>query len=247
MLPRNIDVYTIMKNEVFMVKYFLRHYSRFANKIFVFDDDSTDGTREILAQYPQVELCPLKKHGIDDIYFRSIYQTEYRTRSRGQAEWVMCVDIDEFIHHRRLVKKLAECKENKIQIIKCDGYSMISNNPPEKDGQIYDEIRDGISDVWMCKACVFDPAVDIHFRIGRHGFDIATPYKVSDATGIKLLHYRYLGEEYCIKRSARNVSLLSESNKKWKLGVHNFPESNYYHSKNWYDSVRMGSEVKRCV
>jgi len=41
----------------------LRHYETVAERIFVWDDQSDDGTTEMLKAHPLVTLLPLKHHG----------------------------------------------------------------------------------------------------------------------------------------------------------------------------------------
>ena len=49
-----IHVYNIVHNEEFLLPYYLRHYEQFADKIFIFDDESTDRTAEIAKAHPKV-------------------------------------------------------------------------------------------------------------------------------------------------------------------------------------------------
>src|ERR1700722_20355846 len=51
-----IHVYSICWNERRMIEYFLRHYETFAERIVIYDDDSDDGTKEILLAHNKVEV-----------------------------------------------------------------------------------------------------------------------------------------------------------------------------------------------
>jgi len=51
-----VHVYTICWNESRVIDYFLRHYEPIAERIVVYDEDSTDDTREILTAHRNVEL-----------------------------------------------------------------------------------------------------------------------------------------------------------------------------------------------
>jgi hypothetical protein len=48
-----VHVYTICWNESRVIEYFLRHYEQFAERVVVYDENSTDGTKEILAAHRQ--------------------------------------------------------------------------------------------------------------------------------------------------------------------------------------------------
>src|SRR5262245_9842041 len=86
-------------NEAPMLPYFFRHYDPLVDRYFVYDDGSTDGSRELLRQHPKVSLRSFESSGdsfVDSA--RSFYDTAWQ-ESRGQADWVMLVNIDEHLHH----------------------------------------------------------------------------------------------------------------------------------------------------
>ena len=230
-----VDLYTILRNEEKILPYYLRHYSQFVDKIFVFDDDSTDRTKEILSQNSKVTILKPEMHGIDDHYFRSLYATAFRTRSKGAADWVICVDADEIIYHPDILSILQKCKNEGFSIIKCEGWTMFSDSFPQNGDQIYDEIKTGVPDVWQGKPVILSPEINIKFHYGRHNvYLLEEGLRIAESTGIKLLHYRYLGDQYCEERHLNNTERLSEKNRRGKLGRHNFKDSNYIHGMKWY-------------
>ena len=205
-----IDVYTTIYNEDVILPYFLRHYESFAQRIFVFFDKSPDNSEKILRQHPKVTLFELKEHGINEGYWTSQIWTRYEEFSRGKADYVICVDADEFVYHPHLIKVLEQEKKKGTLLIKPEGFIMFSETLPTTSGQIYEEIKDGIPDAWSCKSIIFDPEIYIRYRKGRHGAARArlngVGVSVEKNTGLKLLHYRYLGKEYFEKRDRRNFS-----------------------------------------
>ncbi len=136
-----VDVYSIMRNEIKILPYFLRHYETFADRIFVWDDGSDDGTREILDAHPKVNVLPLNLGRADDVYFVNHLWPQYKEISRGYADWVMCVDADEFIYHPNLMEKLEELGSKGVKRICCRGFTMYHPKFPTTTGQIYDEIK----------------------------------------------------------------------------------------------------------
>jgi len=242
-----VHVYTIMRNEKRILPYYFRHYLPFVDKFFIYDDYSDDGTREYLAQFDNVVVDSVKDkygnevHGIDDMTFRRVYNKSYQYWSRGKrgnADFVICCDADEFIYHPNIVQRLEELKVDGTMIIKPTGYTMFSDTFPSTDKQIYDVIKTGVKDVWYDKPILFNPTVNIRFDIGRHGmrhdfFNLANT-RIGENTGIKLLHYRYLGAEYAKARSDVGWERMSDFNKKHGLAKHMAPDSNYFHSARWF-------------
>ena len=191
-----IDVYSNMYNEEVIVSYWLRHYETIADRIFIWDDDSTDATRKILVKNSKVTFLPMEKHGDDDGYWTTTLFPQYEKYSRGLADWVIIADADEFIYHPHLLDVLRQEKEKGTQIIQCAGYTMISEKLPTTAGQIYDEIKLGLPDGMESKWTIHSPDITIRFGRGRHGPVHNHGAYVRDRhTGIKLLHYRYFGDE----------------------------------------------------
>lgn len=206
-----IDVYSVMYNEEFILPYFLRHYETIADRIFVWEDNSTDNTRKILEAHPKVTILPMDKHGDNDIYWVTELFPQYEIYS-PLADWVIIADADEFVYHPELLKYLKEEKEKGTRLLQCAGFSMVSDHLPTTSGQIYDEIQLGLPDKLESKWTIFSPDIWIRFHKGRHGRPrrkyCGNAHRNSD---IKLLHYRYMGEKFYEDRNIRNVERMELS------------------------------------
>ena len=192
--------------------YFLRHYSQFAGKIVVYDDKSDDGTHDILAAHPLVELRELPWTGIDDQQSVDLF----RECANEPADWSMCVDVDEFIYRPELMRVLAEIKEH---VIRAEGWQMLGSKLPDTDGQLYDEIKEGVRDERYDKAIICRPRCGISWDAGRHYYHGPIARKDS---GIKLLHFRYFGYRYAELRASEHGNRLSENNRQRGWGMHVF-------------------------
>jgi len=196
-----IHVYSIVRNDSYILPYFLRHYSTFADKIFIFDDHSTDDTREIASRTPNVECLPFEyNRGMNEEDFNDCFEKSYKKYSRGVADWVICVDSDELIYSPNIKEALAGHRERGHQILKSTGYMMVSEKLPSCTGQIYEESNLGVKFPGYDKPVIFDPSLDIKFGEGRHSVTPPKGVKIEKAE-ILLLHYRYLSRDYFIKRS----------------------------------------------
>jgi hypothetical protein len=204
-----IDVYFTVYNDEVILPYFLKHYSSFANRIFAFYDESTDRTKEILSQNPKVTIIDVEEHGINEGYWTKKLWTKYENLSRGKADYVMLVDTDEFIYHPNLIEVLKREKELGTQVIQPEGFFMMSDKFPTTNGQIYEEVKKGVPDFWSTKCCLFDPSIYIRFRTGRHSIakiQRNAIIKAGSEIGIKMLHYRYLGDKYIKERDIKDFN-----------------------------------------
>jgi len=130
-------LYTVCRNEELLMPYFLRHYSKFVDRIIVYDANSTDRTREIVSQQPQVELRRFDYcEKFDDVAFVEFTSKQY-LEARGRADWVIWVDADEFLFHNNITALLNSYLERGITLPLTQGYSMVSKEPPRGNLQIY--------------------------------------------------------------------------------------------------------------
>ena len=91
-----ITVLSWMRNEEDIVPFFLRHY-HFADEIIVWDNESTDRTKDILAKDKRVDIREWKTGGeMRDLELTKMKSEEYRKTGEG---WKFIVDADEFAWH----------------------------------------------------------------------------------------------------------------------------------------------------
>lgn len=216
-----IHVYSIQRNEAKVLPYWLRWYKTFAEKIFVFDDQSDDGSRDLLLKagcfvrdYPGTLL--------DDGAMADLFSTCYR--EDRSADVVMCVDADEFIWAPNLESVLTLALEH-CKVIEVMGYEMWAPAFPCGEHQIMEipQFQWGEPALWWYnggyKPCVFSPQVDMNFICGRHAKTNPTPALFTKT--IKLLHYRNLGYQYYLWHHERNAKRLSPERKDKTWGQHN--------------------------
>ena len=185
-----INVYSIVWNNEFILPHFLKHYEKFADRIFIIDDHSTDRTAEIAKAHPKVEYYEYGFEGLNEAEFNDTF--EFFT-GNSDADWVMVVDSDEFIEHPDIKNYLAN--EERWGILQTRGYMMVG-----KTGKLEDckAIRMKSWD----KPVVFQPGLDekfpVRFGDGRHS--IVSPHAVH-LSDLKLLHYKYPSREYYLERN----------------------------------------------
>lgn len=228
-----IWVYAICRNERLLIEYFLRHYSAFAEKIIIFDDDSDDGTREIIAACPNAELRDWPgDEGINDDQFQWFANTQWH-EARGKADWIFWVDVDEIVYHPKMLDLLASYHKNGVTGPQIAGYTMVSQGFPTTKGQIYDEVKTGFPDEIWTKQAVFREG--IHFNLGRHSLDRSRYNPRPSLTAeMKLLHYRALGKAYVWWRHNRNWNRLPQRCQRAGYGHNTAPSFRGEYSTEWF-------------
>lgn len=218
-----IHAHILAFNEEKILPFTLDYYSNLCEKIFVYDNMSTDSSDEIYARYPKVTVIKWSSNNeINEMNYINIKSNGYKQYSRD-ADWVIVCDCDEILYHSKLLDKLTYYKENGITVPKVNGHDMVSETFPEYDGvSITTKVKTG-SEVYapFCKNIIFNPKLDVEYGIGGHSFkcDKAT-YSVSPE--LKLLHYKFLGVEYVENIYKARMERLSEFNKQHKFGEHYF-------------------------
>lgn len=90
---------SIVKNEADIIEAFIRHTAAWVDRHLVFDHDSTDGTREILAAL-QREGLPITLFGDDAPGHLQQARSNHLTRLAAEshdADWILPLDADEIL------------------------------------------------------------------------------------------------------------------------------------------------------
>ena len=229
-------LYCICRNEAKFLPYFLRHYEPWVSKLIFYDDQSDDGTRQLITDCPKAELRDWPgTHGIVDDEFVEFANEQWK-EARGKAHWVVWVDADEILYHPNITELLVRYLHEGVEVPQVIGYTMVSQRFPTTSGQVYDEIRTGFRDgVWDKKA-VF--RAHMHWNVGRHSIDMSRFNPRSSATAeLKLLHYRCLGMQYLEWRHARNWERVPERCRALNLGTNCAPGHAEHHGVEWFRQI----------
>lgn len=205
-----IVTFTILKNESAILPFFLRHYSAFVDKIIIWDEQSTDGTREIIKACPKAELRDWDGKGIDDYKFKTFSEQAYK-EARGHFDWCIWPDVDEFIWAPDVRAVLAD--SNQFDAVTTAGFNMVHDGLPVDDGrQIWEIAPMGVNAPVYAKKIVFKPDKDLHWSTGKHHLECNVTLS---PPRLKLLHYRFLGETYTRERNARNYQSAVDKGHAW--------------------------------
>ena len=216
-----LHVYTMTWNEEYMIKYFLRYYETVAEKIFVIDDNSDDKTKEIVKSCSKATLLPYPfPTGFNEDEKTLCYGTEYRKHSRGQAEWVIIVDCDEFVVYQggELRPFLDKMRAQGRRALKPCGHFFASREIPNTDGQLFDAMPYHMRKCSWDKQVIFDPQLDVIFGPGSHDSTFSDSVQ-GRFCGLSLYHCCWLSKEWIREHYYKRLSRMTDAEYRKTFGI----------------------------
>lgn len=216
----SVTVITMVKNEEILLPFFFRHYERFADRILVHDNGSTDRTIELIKAHPKAELRLINTHGeFKDSALLSVKNMIYQMEP---DEWFFIVDCDEFIWHRDMLSYLKRCDDERVSLPRVAAYDMIGKEIPIDDGktQLWEIITNGFRRPFYDKQAVVNKDVKINYNAGCHECKPTGRVQYSKDVDLLLLHFAWLSEEYRIKRAEETAKVMSAENKSSGWSTH---------------------------
>ncbi|WP_270936843.1 glycosyltransferase family 2 protein [Falsiroseomonas oryzae] len=223
-----IHLYSICWNEAAMLGFFFRHYDPWVSRYVFYDDGSTDGTLDILAAHPRVEIRRFQR-SVPDSFVLSMQelQNDVWRESRGAADWVVITAVDEHLHHPRLVPFIEACHAAGVTAIPALGYQMVADAFPPPDTDLCRSLTLGAPHAPMSKLSLFRPdrLARTNFGRGRHRARPTGRVTFPERDELMLLHYKYLGEGYTAARHALLATGLGARDQASGWGGHYTAES----------------------
>jgi Glycosyl transferase family 2 len=186
-----------------MLPFFFRHYDKIVSRYVIFDDSSCDGSLELLRRHPKVEVRPFARSDPESFVLSELsLSNECWKLSRGCADWVIVVDIDEHVFHPDLPSLLRRYQDDGVTIVPALGYQMISEEFPPPDALLSGTYTWGAPCDTYSKLTFFNPdsVTEVNYAPGRHGAH-ATGHVIAPAyEELLLLHYKFLGFERTLTR-----------------------------------------------
>lgn len=217
-----IFVYVMCYNEEFMIPFFLQHY-HFADKIFVYDNESTDRSRELLMQDPRCTIITFKTQFNDKIH--QYIKNNCWKQHRGQCDYVIVCDMDEFLYTGIDIKQYLNTlkKANKTyDIFRMRGFNMVSlDDNLNPNIPLIEQVKCGVPSHNYSKNIIFNPnrVRDINYTVGAHSIRIQGRYNWGPM--LNLLHFKFIGGIDRVRRRYDEIKKrLSEVNLKRGYSVH---------------------------
>jgi hypothetical protein len=209
--------------------YYLRHYSSFASKIFLYDGGSSDRSVEIARSCPIAEVC-IYSFSVDKCSEHDLVWAKseaWKIHSRA-ADWIIACDIDEIIYHPHMLDYLGACKQAGITVISPTAFNIFSHDFVPTDNQIWADygkgLRAPLSDDGTSiydKMCVFDPGqiIEIGYEVGCHVAHPTGNVVSVRSDELKMFHYKHVGFDRLITKLRDRIARATDEDyeKKWVL------------------------------
>lgn len=217
-----VDLYAMCLNEARIIPYFMRHYSPLVDRFFILDNGSADGSVKLLLGDPRVSVRPFETEGDSFVDFSRTMLNGVWKASRGLADWVIVVELDEHLHHADLPAYLDHARQEGITAIRTIGYQMTADAFPAGAHAMWREVVQGVRDKTFDKLAIFQPDAvrETNFEAGRHGDDPEGLAVFDPHPQVKLLHYKNLGADYVCERNAALAGGLRERDASERWGAH---------------------------
>lgn len=202
-----VDVHVTCWNEERMLPFFLRHYEPIADQIFVYDDGSSDASRDILEGSSKTTVIAIDTRSAPSYVqaLQDVYDQCWK-RSRGRADWVVVGNVDEhYDHPLGLRRYLHGCRRTGVTAVPALGFEMVAPAFPGPGAHLRSVVRAGHPLAGLAKTCVFDPdkVLETNFAPGRHTASPTGTVVIPRRRSVRLLHYKWIGVEYVTQRHAQ--------------------------------------------
>lgn len=202
-----VEAFILAFNEAETIHLTIKHYQKFCGRIVIYDNFSTDNTREIA----EALGCEIRPFGIAGVLDDKEYlKVKNHCWKGSNADFVIVVDADEI-----LVPPVLWNKD--ITVYRTYGWNVFSNDLPNDN---WLEITEGLHDSNYSKLCCFNPkkVKEIGYVYGCHEAKPEGEIVYSNGA-LTLFHYKHVGgSKRVADRHALYASRRSEFNKRWKLG-----------------------------
>jgi glycosyltransferase involved in cell wall biosynthesis len=213
----NIDLHILCYNESEIIRLVLRHYKNFCRNLFVYDNHSTDNSREIAKQEGAIVHSFGSKFFDDQINM----DTKNSCWRGSDADFVICCDMDEVLAMpgQNIHQLIARARFKWTTIFKTYGWQIMSDQMPKDDLL---EITNGFHFANYSKSIIFNPKEikEIGYNLGAHKCNPIGNVVWSEEP-LYVLHYKHIGGlQRTIDRYKEYKPRMSPFNRKHGHGKH---------------------------
>lgn len=219
-----VYLFTQIFNEEKILPFFFQHYENFVDHFYIYDNLSTDRSREICKSQKNVTVITFPHKNLDE-FILTANRNKMWQRIKSKPDFVIVCDADEFLYSKNILNTLKKMKKGKYSVAKPTGFGMLSKKFPVEGKLITDQVKTGIRTPMMDKCVLFSPK-----QIEKMNFGLGSHYclpegRVKVYTGdLKLLHYKGLGVDYSLERKNLYKKRVPKKNLKMGISKHYFAD-----------------------
>ena len=215
-----VDIITFCYNEMTILPWVVDYWKRIARRVYVFDNGSTDGSKEFLAKFDfisTIDISALTKNKLDDGLHIWIKNNLFKLLN---SDFSILCDMDEYFNNIEStldILRNGECKG--IRPIYCD---MVCKETPEyKKNSLFHEYND-LCRPGNSKCLIIDNSKvsEINYLPGAHTLTGLSNNEIWNCIDVYCFHIRYLSPEYMLYRRHLSDNRLSQENITHGWGVH---------------------------
>lgn len=215
-----IEAYIISYNEEKMIRHTLNHYTSFCAKVFLYDNQSSDRTKDLALAYPDVEIREFDTRNF--FSDREHLKIKNHVWKNSNADFAIVCDMDELLFSDHLQENLELLKAQQVTLPTVHGFNMYCEQfPHDYDIPIFDQVKTGVRATHFDKQIIFNPRriKEINYSPGCHHCEPIGVKIRNNKIVLKLLHYKYLDKDALQRKHAQNSARLSQDNMKHGWGI----------------------------
>lgn len=224
-------------NEEALLPHFLSHYGKWADRIVVLDNDSTDRTAEIAGKHPKTEVRIFQTDGYDELaVLRTLEETG--REARGRYDWVAYPDADEFILSVPRGRERRYLEATAAEVVLARGFCLVhAPGEPALDlsQDLLSQRSSGYPSAAYSKPVFIRPEADVRFQPGKHGIRSERGYRIEDPSIIHLIHAEMIDWDLWVYRKNRRA--LSAENVRLGYSTKRFCRPREDHERIWKEAL----------
>ena len=246
-MKHKIALITLCYNESKIMPFVIDYWRKFVNHAYVFDNGSTDNSRELLSEYDWITVIDyshLTGNKLDDIMNMNIKNNFWKT-IKHNYDWIVVCDFDECLYCEDWEAVLDYYGKLRVECISPKYHNMICENFPEynKDSLFHfdNTFETNISqkdyEYRYTKLLLFNPKniLELNLAPGSHsahpisifssymqeGSPMITSSIFGKTSGIHCYHLCDIGLDYIIqKRKHNKEERMSDKQMKYRFAQH---------------------------
>jgi hypothetical protein len=191
---KTIEIFTFVYNDEDLLPFFLSYYAPLVDRITFMDSGSTDKTLSIIRKYSLCFNVRVLQTGLTWWDWDAGHMIRCNIWKGSSYDLIMLPDVDE-IFYRPNLREFFDTTD--FDIYQLEGWQMVSRTFPKPNTNLM-SINKGERITLYDKFSIFKPTAQIKMTSNH---EIAPTTATIIKGQIKLLHYKFVGVDFLLKRA----------------------------------------------